>query len=202
MKVRNTLNQASHTFFQNNGFVHVEVPIITATNTEGYSDIFQVSTSNFSAKEPKREEPVTMDDTANVNLETIKLSIAEKAKKVEELKRSDSNKEALAAAVQDLHKTNKLAAELVERSKSKSKSKSKYETFKTGDEFFSNQAFLTSSGSLHLESCASALGNVYAFGPRFRADKSESKKYLAERWMIETEIAFSELEVIYFIIVT
>ncbi|PWA42803.1 asparaginyl-tRNA synthetase 2 [Artemisia annua] len=39
-----------------------------------------------------------------------------------------------------------------------------------------------------------SLGNVYAFGPRFEADKSDSKKYLAEIWMIEIEIAFSELE--------
>jgi len=197
MKVRNGLNQATHTFFQNHGFIHVEVPIITATNTEGFSDIFQVSTSKFSAKEPKKEEPVTMDDTENISLETVKRSIVEKSKKVEELKRSDSNKEALAAAVQDLRKTNLLAAELEARSKSKSKSKSKTENIKTDDGFFSNQAFLTASGSLHLESCASALGNVYAFGPRFQADKSESKKYLAEKWMIETELAFSELEVGY-----
>ncbi|KAK1428517.1 hypothetical protein QVD17_17352 [Tagetes erecta] len=194
MKVRNGLNQATHTFFQNHGFIHVEVPIITATNTEGFSDIFQVSTSKFSTKEPKKEEPVTMDDTENISLETVKRSIVEKSKKVEELKRSDSNKEALAAAVQDLRKTNLLAAELEARSKSKSKSKSKTENIKTDDGFFSNQAFLTTSGSLHLESCASALGNVYAFGPRFQADKSESKKYLAEKWMIETELAFSELE--------
>lgn len=197
MKVRNALTQASHTFFQNNGFVHVEVPIITATDTEPFSDNFQVSTSTFSVKEPKTEEPVSMDDNANISLEAIKLSILEKSKKVEELKRSDSNKEALAAAVHDLHKTNQLAAELVARSESKSKSKSKAEHFKANDEFFTNQAFLTSSGTLHLESCASALGNVYAFGPRFQADKSESKKYLAEKWMIETEIAFSELEVNY-----
>ncbi|KAM0005968.1 putative asparagine--tRNA ligase [Helianthus debilis subsp. tardiflorus] len=191
MKVRNGLNQASHTFFQNHGFIHVEVPIITATNTEGFSDVFQVSTSKHSTKEPKKEPPVSMDDTENISLETIKRSIVEKAKKVEELKRSDSNKEALDVAVQDLHKTNLLAAELEARLKSKSKQKSKS---KPDDGFFSNQAFLTSSGSLHLESCASALGNVYAFGPRFQADKSESKKHLAEKWMVETEMAFSELE--------
>ncbi|KAL8258956.1 hypothetical protein R6Q59_026909 [Mikania micrantha] len=195
MKVRNGLNQASHSFFQNHGFIHVEVPIVTATNTEGFSDIFQVSTSKSSSKEPKEEDPASMDDTKNISLETVKLSIVEKIKKVEELKRSDSNKEALAAAVQDLHKTNLLAAELEARSKkSKSKSRSTIENIKKKDRFFTNQAFLTTSGSLHLESCASALGNVYAFGPRFQADKSESKKLLAEKWMIETEIAFSELE--------
>ncbi|GJS81759.1 asparagine--tRNA ligase, cytoplasmic 2 [Tanacetum coccineum] len=196
MKVRSALNQASHTFFQNQGFVHVEVPIITATDTGAFSENFRVSTSNFSSKEVNSEDPISMDDTANVSLETVKHSLVEKIKKVEELKRSDSNKEALIAAVQDLHKTNLLAEELEARSKSKSKSKahSKTKSVKTHNEFFSNQAFLTTSGSLHLESCASALGNVYAFGPRFDADKSESKKYLAERWMIETEIAFSELE--------
>ncbi|KVI03782.1 hypothetical protein Ccrd_017922 [Cynara cardunculus var. scolymus] len=187
---------ASHAFFQNQGFVHVEVPILTAMDTDGFSEKFQVSTSSVSAKEPKREEPVSMDDTANVSLETIKLSIVEKSKKVEELKRSDSNKEALAAAVHDLQKTNALAAELEARSKSKSKPKPKSKSKSKSSEFFSNEAFLASSGTLHLESCASALGNVYAFGPRFQADKSESKKSLAESWMIETEIAFSELEVV------
>ncbi|KAL7600802.1 asparagine--tRNA ligase, cytoplasmic 2 [Lactuca sativa] len=196
MRVRNALNHASHTFFQNQGFVHVEVPILTATDTEGHSKKFQIFT--VSGKEVKREEPVSMDDTADISLETVKLSIIEKSKKIEELKRTDSNKEALDAAVHDLHKTNALAAELEARSKSKSKSKSeshkKTENFKTYDEFFTNRAFLTTSGSLHLESCASALGNVYALGPRFHVDKSESKKYLPERWMIETEIAFAELE--------
>ncbi|PWA61443.1 asparaginyl-tRNA synthetase 2 [Artemisia annua] len=196
MKVRSALNQASHAFFRNQGFVHVEVPILTATDTGAFSKNFRVSTSNFSSKEVDGEGPVSMDDTANVSLDTVKHSLVEKIKKVEELKRSDSNKEALIAAVQDLHKTNLLAEELEARSKSKSKSKahSKTKSVKTHGEFFSNQAFLTTSGSLHLESCASALGNVYAFGPRFEADRSESKKYLAERWMIETEIAFSELE--------
>ncbi|XP_076886074.1 asparagine--tRNA ligase, cytoplasmic 2-like [Bidens hawaiensis] len=198
MKIRNGLNQASHTFFQNHGFIHVEVPIITATNTEGFPNVFQVSSSIFSAKDSKKDEPVSTNDTENIDLETVKLSIVEKTKKVEELKRTDSNKEAQYAAVQDLHKTNLLAAELEARSKSKlrskSQSKSKMENVIKDDGFFSNQAFLTTSGSLHLESCASALGNVYAFGPRFQADKSDSKKYLAEKWMVETEIAFSELE--------
>ncbi|XP_076915199.1 asparagine--tRNA ligase, cytoplasmic 2-like [Bidens hawaiensis] len=198
MKIRNGLNQASHTFFQNHGFIHVEVPIITATNTEGFSNVFQVSSSNFSAKDSKKDEPVSTNNTENIDLETVKLAIVEKTKKVEELKRTDSNKEALNVAVQDLHKTNLLAAELEARSKSKlrskSKSKSKTENVVKDDGFFSNQAFLTTSGSLHLESCASALGHVYAFGPRFQADKSDSKKYVAEKWMVETEIAFSELE--------
>ena len=64
-------------------------------------------------------------------------------------------------------------------------------------EFFSNQAFLTTSGSLHLESCTQALGNVYAFGPRFESDKSNSKRIFSINWMIETEIAFSELEALF-----
>ncbi|KAM0029071.1 putative asparagine--tRNA ligase [Helianthus debilis subsp. tardiflorus] len=180
LKVRNGLNQASHTFFQNHGFVHVDAPIITATNAKGSSENFQVSTSIFSAKEPE-PEPASTDDTENASLETIKLLINEKSKKIEELKRSDSSKEALDAALQDLHKINLLANELEARSN-------------TEDLFFSNQAFLTTSGSLHLESFASAFGYVYAFGPRFQANKSESKKNSAKNWMIETEIAFSELE--------
>ncbi|KAI7743944.1 hypothetical protein M8C21_008518 [Ambrosia artemisiifolia] len=193
LKVRSGLNQASHNFFHNHGFVHVDVPIITATKTDGFSKSFQVLTSNIYAKGPGSEEPASADESATdiVSLDTIKLLIAEKSKKVEELKRSDSSKEALDAAVQDLHNISLLADELEAKSKSKSKTEGHSETENL---FFSNQAFLTTSGGLHLESLASALGNVYASGPRFQADKFESKKHLAENWMIETEIAFSELE--------
>ncbi len=59
--------------------------------------------------------------------------------------------------------------------------------------FFNKKPFLTVSGQLNLESYACSLSNVYNFGPVFRAEKSNTKKHLAEFWMLETEIAFGKL---------
>ncbi|XP_058196646.1 asparagine--tRNA ligase, cytoplasmic 2-like [Rhododendron vialii] len=192
-RIRHSLTQATHTFFLNNGFLYVDMPIITTTDSEGFSDKFQVTTLLGKAI---KKEAIAMDDTGGVSLETIKASINEKSKQVEELKRTESNREALVAALQDLRKTNELAAQLEAREKSKSGTSVKTERVKVefSEDFFSRQTFLTASGRLHLESYACALGNVYSFGPRFRAQKLESKKQVAEMWMIELEIAFSQLE--------
>ena len=50
--------------------------------------------------------------------------------------------------------------------------------------FFGKPAYLTVSGQLHAEAFACALGDVYAFGPVFRAEKSHTKRHLAELWML------------------
>lgn len=61
-------------------------------------------------------------------------------------------------------------------------------------DFFGKSASLTVSGQLNAECLALALGNVYTFGPTFRAEKSFTVKHAAEFWMIEPEIAFSDLK--------
>ena len=53
--------------------------------------------------------------------------------------------------------------------------------------------YLAQTGQLYLESAAMALGRVYCFGPTFRAEKSKTRRHLAEFWMVEPEIAFAEL---------
>ncbi|XP_041088525.1 probable asparagine--tRNA ligase, mitochondrial [Polyodon spathula] len=58
--------------------------------------------------------------------------------------------------------------------------------------FFSVPAFLTVSGQLHLEVMAGAFSNVYTFGPTFRAENSQSRRHLAEFYMVEAEISFTE----------
>ncbi|KAL3266669.1 hypothetical protein HHI36_010831 [Cryptolaemus montrouzieri] len=58
--------------------------------------------------------------------------------------------------------------------------------------FFNKKSFLTVSGQLHLEAVANGLGNVYTFGPTFRAENSKSRLHLSEFYMIEAEIAFLE----------
>ena len=61
------------------------------------------------------------------------------------------------------------------------------------DDFFGKPAFLTVSGQLCAETHACALGDVYTFGPTFRAEDSHTKRHLAEFWMIEPELAFADL---------
>jgi asparaginyl-tRNA synthetase len=62
-----------------------------------------------------------------------------------------------------------------------------------GQDFFGRKAFLTVSGQLQAEIYASALGNVYTFGPAFRAEHSSTSRHLAEFWMIEPEMAFCDI---------
>jgi len=59
--------------------------------------------------------------------------------------------------------------------------------------FFSKEVNLTVSGQLHGETLASGLGNIYTFGPTFRAENSNTTRHLAEFWMIEPEACFIDL---------
>jgi asparaginyl-tRNA synthetase len=60
-------------------------------------------------------------------------------------------------------------------------------------DFFGRRAFLTVSGQLEAEFFAMSLGNVYTFGPTFRAENSNTTRHLSEFWMIEPEMAFADL---------
>jgi asparaginyl-tRNA synthetase len=60
-------------------------------------------------------------------------------------------------------------------------------------DFFGKPAHLTVSGQLEGEFLALSLGNVYTFGPTFRAENSNTARHLAEFWMIEPEIAFADI---------
>jgi asparaginyl-tRNA synthetase len=62
------------------------------------------------------------------------------------------------------------------------------------EEFFGQPANLTVSGQLEAEMLALALGDVYTFGPTFRAENSNTRRHAAEFWMIEPEMAFCDLE--------
>ena len=61
-------------------------------------------------------------------------------------------------------------------------------------DFFGKGVNLTVSGQLSAECYALAFGNVYTFGPTFRAEKSYTNRHAAEFWMIEPEIAFADLK--------
>lgn len=60
-------------------------------------------------------------------------------------------------------------------------------------EFFEEMAYLAQTGQLYNEANIMAFSKVYCFGPTFRAEKSKTRRHLAEFWMVEPEIAFCDL---------
>ncbi len=121
-RVRNFLSFAIHSFFQENGFIYINTPIITASDCEGAGEMFQVTTLDLD-KIPKEKGEI------------------------------DYSKD-----------------------------------------FFGKKTLLTVSGQLEGETYACALGNIYTFGPTFRAERSDTARHLAEFWMVEPEMAFCDLK--------
>jgi len=121
-RVRNALAFATHQFFQENHFLYIQTPIISASDCEGAGEMFKVTTMDL--ENPPRDEKGKVD---------------------------------------------------------------------YAEDFFERAAFLTVSGQLEAEIYASALSDVYTFGPTFRAENSHTSRHLAEFWMIEPEIAFADL---------
>ncbi len=122
-RVRSVAAQAIHDFFQNQGFVYVHAPIITASDCEGAGEMFRVTTLD-PVNPPK-------NDNGEANF---------------------------------------------------------------SEDFFGKAASLTVSGQLNAENFAMAFGDVYTFGPTFRAEKSNTQRHAAEFWMVEPELAFCDLE--------
>ncbi len=60
------------------------------------------------------------------------------------------------------------------------------------DYFDEGNAYLAQTGQLYGEAAAAALGRIYCFGPTFRAEKSKTRRHLAEFWMVEPEVAFND----------
>ncbi len=60
-------------------------------------------------------------------------------------------------------------------------------------DYFGEPVYLSQTGQLYLESAAMALRKVYCFGPTFRAEKSKTRRHLTEFWMVEPEVAFTDL---------
>ena len=125
-RVRSALAFATHQFFQDQGFVYLQSPLITASDCEGAGEMFRVTTLPLG------------DDLSKVP------------------------------------KTSSGAADF-------------------SQDFFSKPAYLTVSGQLSGETYACALGDIYTFGPTFRAENSQTTRHLAEFHMIEPEMAFADL---------
>ena len=121
-RVRSVAAHAIHCFFQDQGFVYVHTPIITASDCEGAGEMFQVTTLDMA------NPPRTQDGGIDYS-----------------------------------------------------------------QDFFGKRANLTVSGQLNGENFAMAFGDIYTFGPTFRAENSNTQRHAAEFWMIEPEMAFCDL---------
>jgi asparaginyl-tRNA synthetase len=138
-RVRSQLAYAIHQFFQQQGFVYVHTPLITASDCEGAGEMFRVTTLDLNDvdKLPRAK----MDDN------------------------NKDNKDGALAPSVDYKK-----------------------------DFFGKPAYLTVSGQLGGETHACALGDIYTFGPTFRAENSQTTRHLAEFHMVEPELAFCDLD--------
>eukprot|EP01018_Ginkgo_biloba_P006304 Gb_13622 [translate_table: standard] len=192
-RIRNALAYATHTFFQNHGFLYVHTPIITTTVCEGAGDMFQVTKLFSEADKIERELRATNLPT-EADLEAAKASVKEKDEKVQELNSNNSDKPTTDAALAELQKAKDQLSKMEERFKLKPRIPLKDGKLDYSKDFFSRQAYLTVSGQLQVESYACALSSVYTFGPTFRADNSHTTRHLAEFWMVEPEMAFADLE--------
>jgi len=123
-RVRSALAQATHAFFQEEGFLYLQSPLITASDCEGAGEMFRVTTI------PSKVDEIKKTKTGEIDF---------------------------------------------------------------SDDFFGKPAYLTVSGQLSGEAYACALGDIYTFGPTFRAENSQTTRHLAEFWMIEPEMAFADL---------
>ncbi|XP_077210214.1 asparagine--tRNA ligase, cytoplasmic 1-like [Tasmannia lanceolata] len=192
-RIRNALAYATHTFFQKNGFLYVQTPIVTTSDCEGAGEMFQVTTLLSDAekveKEIKKNPPPT-----KAEIEAAKLLISEKGGVVANLKSAKASKEDLNASLSELKNAKENLSRLEERSKLKPGIPQKDGKIDYTQDFFARQAFLTVSGQLQVETFACALSSVYTFGPTFRAEHSHTSRHLAEFWMVEPEIAFANLE--------
>ena len=121
-RIRSVAAAAIHRFFQEQGFVYVNTPIITTSDCEGAGEMFRVTT--LDPKNPPLTESGEVD---------------------------------------------------------------------WSQDFFGKHASLTVSGQLNAENFAMAFGDVYTFGPTFRAENSNTQRHAAEFWMIEPEMAFCDL---------
>ncbi len=120
-RVRSVAAHAIHKFFQDQGFVYVHTPLITASDGEGAGEMFTVTTLPLD-NIPKEEGQINYKE-----------------------------------------------------------------------DFFGRQTHLTVTGQLQAEAYAQAFRDVYTFGPTFRAEKSQTQRHASEFWMIEPEMAFTDL---------
>ncbi|KAL6509508.1 Asparagine--tRNA ligase, cytoplasmic 1 [Orobanche gracilis] len=191
-RIRSELEYATHTFFRDHKFRKVHTPVITTSDCEGAGEMFQVTTL-ISQGERLERELVNNPPPSEADLEAAKLMVKGKGEVISQLKSAKASKEFIDAAVDELKKAKENVVKLEGRSKLKPGIPQKDGKVDYSEDFFGRPAYLTVSGQLQLEAVACGLGDVYTFGPTFRAENSHTSRHLAEFWMVEPELVFAEL---------
>mmetsp|Transcript_1268 Transcript_1268/g.4091 ORF Transcript_1268/g.4091 Transcript_1268/m.4091 type:complete len:409 (+) Transcript_1268:679-1905(+) len=196
MRIRAALSFATHDFFRSQGFINVHTPLITASDSEGAGELFRVTTLPPGAGAvPVPADAVAPDAAAPMGadaLAALEAQVNEAGSEVRQLKAAETkDKDAIAGAVARLLE---LKAQLASGTSPTGKDTDVPPAANAlADDFFGRAAYLTVSGQLCAETYACALGDVYTFGPTFRAEDSNTARHLAEFWMIEPEMAFTDL---------
>ncbi|XP_047072214.1 asparagine--tRNA ligase, cytoplasmic 3-like [Lolium rigidum] len=196
-RIRSELAFATHSFFRDEGFLHVHTPIISTSDCEGAGEMFQVTTLFSQADKVEKELKENGAPPSEADTEAAKLVVREKGDAIARLKAAKvAGKQEISAAVLELEKAKEIVSSLeAERLRLRPGIQRKDDgTISFENDFFKRPAYLTVSGQLQAETYACALGRVYTFGPTFRAEKSHTSRHLAEFWMVEPEMAFTDLK--------
>ncbi len=189
-RVRSALAYATHTFFNQNGFLYVHTPCITQSDCEGAGEMFQVTTLLSEAEKAESAQPAVKPE----ELDAKRAEVSECGSGIKAMKESGAESKDVKKAVKKL---DNLKQELLEMERAARKiggiQRAEDGTIDYSDDFFAGKSYLTVSGQLQVETYACALSNVYTFGPTFRAENSNTTRHLAEFWMIEPELAFADL---------
>ncbi|KAG7586665.1 Aminoacyl-tRNA synthetase class II (D/K/N) [Arabidopsis thaliana x Arabidopsis arenosa] len=191
-RIRNALAFATHSFFQEHGFLYIHTPIITTSDCEGAGEMFQVTTL-INHTERVEQDLIDNSPPTEADVEAERLIVKERGEAVARLKAAKASKEEITASVAQLTIAKASLAHVEERSRFKPGLPKKDGKIDYSNDFFGRQAFLTVSGQLQVETYACALSSVYTFGPTFRAENSHTSRHLAEFWMVEPEIAFADI---------
>ena len=172
-RVRSEAAAAIHGFFHDRGFLYVHTPIITASDCEGAGEMFRVTTLDL-ANVPRVGGDAGKGEDASALGKGAAAPASEGAAGF--APGDTAAGEAAFASAPATAGGPRVAGE-VDWSR----------------DFFGQPASLTVSGQLNAENFAMAFGDVYTFGPTFRAENSNTKRHAAEFWMVEPEMAFADL---------
>ena len=193
-RVRSALAQGTHLFFSSEDFQYVQTPLLTASDCEGAGEMFRVTTLDPAAPPAAAAAapPPAMSAEAVAELEGQIAAQGDAVRAVKEQKKAGAaDKAAVDAVVAELLA---LKAQLPGADGAAAAPAAPPAADAYAEDFFGRAAYLTVSGQLSAETYACALGDVYTFGPTFRAEQSNTARHLAEFWMIEPEMAFCDLE--------
>jgi asparaginyl-tRNA synthetase len=206
-RVRSCLAYSTHEFFSESGFQYVHTPIISASDCEGAGEMFQVTTLLQQQQQQQSSGPsssststATAPSLSPEEVQSLERQVAEQGDRVRAAKSASSpDKQRVEAEVKQLLALKQRLAQATITPQTPSPSSGTPSSSNAppsldySRDFFGEPAFLTVSGQLNAEMYACAMGDVYTFGPTFRAENSNTARHLAEFWMVEPEMAFCDL---------